>query len=112
MFRAAIVVAFLIHGYWTYESYLAHGYAGYFPPFAQVNTTQIFSDLVVSLQVLNVFIYRDIQRRGWSLWWLAAVMVGEFFSGSFAALLYGLIAGPPPAPARDETALAQSKSLA
>ena len=44
-----IGTAFILHGVLTYVAFQDFGYGGYFPPFTDTNTTQIFSDLVIAL---------------------------------------------------------------
>ena len=55
------------------------------------NTTQIFSDLVIALTLVNVWVYLDLRRRGQSLYWFALHLVGTAAAGSNAPLLYLLL---------------------
>ena len=47
----------------TVVAHSAHGYSGFFPPFADANTTQIFSDLVIALAMVNMWVFLDLRRR-------------------------------------------------
>ena len=68
-----------------------HGYAGYFPPFAQSNTTQIFSDLVIALTLVNCWVFVGVERRGLPRYWFGVHVVGTALLGSFASLTYLLV---------------------
>jgi hypothetical protein len=85
------MIALVAHGYLTLIAWGDHGYSGFFPPFAMSNTTQIFSDLVIALTLVNVWVYLDLRRRGQSLYWFVLHLVGTAAAGSNAPLLYLLI---------------------
>lgn len=95
MFRLVIGIALLIHGAFTVVAFLEHGYAGAFPPFSETNTTQIFSDLVVALALVNVWVYRDLKRRNLPSVWFFVHLLATALVGSFAPLTYLLIRGGP-----------------
>ena len=88
----SLVLAFhsLLSGYAIYQK----GYFGAFPPFEDLWTYQIFSDLVISVGLLWYFLYRDAKRRSRPSWkiWLCAV--GIILAGSIAPLIYLLLEGP------------------
>lgn len=88
MVRAMLTLVILGHGYLTAQSWLTHGYQGFFPPFAQANTTQIFSDLVISVSLLHFAIAADIQKREESALWNLPLLLGTSLCGSFSPLLY------------------------
>lgn len=65
-----------------------HSFLDFFPPFNDRLTTQVFSDLSVSIILVLVFIYQDRKRAQKSMgpWWLCAF--GTILLGSFAPLIY------------------------
>ena len=69
LFKGLIVLALMGHTVLTVQSFIDHGYAGYFPPFSDANTTQIFSDLVIALSLVNVWVFYDLRQRGLGLGW-------------------------------------------
>ncbi|MGC6416633.1 MAG: hypothetical protein ACON3Z_05935 [Bradymonadia bacterium] len=93
MFRFVICIALIAHGGLSVIAFRDHGYAGYFPPFADTNTTQIFSDLVLALVLVNVWVYFDLKRRNQSVFWFFLHLLGTALAGSFAPLIYCLIRG-------------------
>lgn len=96
--KALILVALTVHGWLTWRAYQKHGYAGFFPPFTHSNTAQIFSDLVLALGLVNLWIFSDLKRRGQSAMWSVVVLAGTTLGGSFAPLLYFLFRAAPPSP--------------
>ena len=93
MFRILIVCVFLIHSYFTCYSWFEFGYLGFFPPFKDSNTLQIFSDLVIAALIVNIWIFLDLKKHQKPLYFSGLVMLGTILSGSFAFLLYFLIRG-------------------
>ena len=93
MFRIMICIALLVHGGFTVVSFLDHGYSGFFPPFIATNTTQIFSDLVIALCLVNLWIYFDLKRRNQPDYWFWIHLIGTAMFGSFAPMTYLLIRG-------------------
>lgn len=90
-FKAALCLALALHGVLTVVSFAQHGYAGFFPPFAQSNTTQIFSDLTWALGLVNLGVFFDMKQRGVSNAWFAVHALGTVLFGSFAPLVYFLV---------------------
>jgi len=86
-----ILMAVAVHGALTAYAWTERGYAGFFPPFAQSNTRQIFSDLVIALSLVNVWVYHDLIRHGRSLRWFGAHLLATAIAGSFAPLIYLLV---------------------
>ena len=89
--KAALLLLLAVHGYLTFLAWGAHGYAGFFPPFAAANTTQIFSDLAISLGLVNVWVFYDLRRHRRPIWWCAVHAAGSALSGSFAPMVYLLV---------------------
>ena len=89
--RFILLVALGVHGYFTVESWRTFGYAGFFPPFADANTYQIFSDLAISLSLLHVAIAKDLSDRGDSPLLNLPLLLGTFLSGSFCPLAYFIL---------------------
>jgi hypothetical protein len=90
MWKALLVLVFIIHSGLTVISYQKHGYFGFFPPFTHINTLQIFMDLGIALTLVHYFIYLDLKKKDRSIIWLIPLMIGSLLFGSFAPLLYCL----------------------
>jgi hypothetical protein len=94
--RASAFGALLVHGCISYVAWLEHGFAGAFPPFVSSNTTQIYSDLVIALIGVNIWVFYDMRLRKTSRRWFVVHATGTWLSGSFAPLLYILFRRPTP----------------
>jgi hypothetical protein len=93
MVRLVILAALAAHGVLTIISFRDHGYPGFFPPFADSNTTQVFSDLVVALSLVNIWVFFDLKRRGKPFYWFFIHLLATAMFGSFAPLVYLLTRG-------------------
>ena len=91
MVRVLLALSLVTHGYLTAKSWSSFGYIGFFPPFEDANTLQIFSDLAISVTLLHGAIALDLQRRGEPRWWNLPLMVGTALSGSFTAMGYFML---------------------
>ena len=91
MIRLLIVIAFAVHFAITFIAFSEHGYFSFFPPFLESNTTQIFSDLVLSLSLVNIWIYFDLRNIEKPIHYFLAVLIGTALFGSFAPLSYLLV---------------------
>ena len=89
--RMLLFVAHGVHGYFTVESWRTVGYGGFFPPFADANTSQIFSDLLISISLVHVAIAKDLFDRGDAPILNLPLLLGTFLSGSFCPMLYFLM---------------------
>lgn len=88
MMKALLLVTLAIHLSITAYSMRTGGIWGAFPPFNDVWTYQIFSDLLVSIGLLWLVLYRRAKRRGRPMWKVWACGLGIVLSGSIATLLY------------------------
>jgi hypothetical protein len=86
--KLGILFVFIAHSALTFWAWTDHGYAGFFPPFTDSNTTQIFSDLVISVSLVNIWIYFDLKKHKQKTYWFFIVLLGTACSGSFAPLTY------------------------
>ncbi|HAN30657.1 MAG TPA: hypothetical protein DCQ06_03575 [Myxococcales bacterium] len=86
-----VCIALVIHGVLSWQSFFDHGHAGYFPPLSHSNTTQILSDLMLALALVNVWVFVDLPRRGKAMYWFALHLVATAMLGSFAPLIYLLV---------------------
>ena len=93
MFRLVILAALAVHGVLTIISFRDHGYPGFFPPFIDSNTTQIFSDLVLALFLVNIWVFFDLKSRSKPLYWFFLHLLATAIFGSFAPLVYLLTRG-------------------
>ena len=94
MSKWLIIMALLVHYVFTMVAWSDHGYAGFFPPFSNTNTIQIFSDLVISLSLVHVWVFFDVKRRGKPLYWFLLHLAGTALTGSFAPMVYLLLRTP------------------
>lgn len=88
MFRIYLIVALIIHSAITLYTLKDTGPLAPFPPFAELVSYQIFSDLIVSISIALLFIYQEIQRKSIKQkgFWICV-----FFTpivGSFSPLIY------------------------
>lgn len=88
-----ICVALLAHGGLTIIAFVDHGYAVFFPPFTETNSTQICSNLVLGLSLVNVWVYFDLKRRNKPVYWFTLHLFGTALAGTFAPLAYLLMRG-------------------
>lgn len=58
------------------------------PPFDELHTTQIFSDLAVSISIVFLFIHRELCRLKKPMKLFYICLVAMIFTGSFAPLAY------------------------
>ena len=80
-----VLVAFTaFSAYVTYEA----GYWSAFPPFTDLNTTQIFCDLTVALNLVFFLLYLRVRQLGLPLWPLVVAGVATVFVGSISPLVY------------------------
>ena len=86
-----IIIVFLVHAGLTVVAHSAHGYSGFFPPFADANTTQIFSDLVIALSMVNMWVFLDLRWHQRPVSWCVLHLLGTAAMGSFAPLIYFLV---------------------
>jgi hypothetical protein len=67
------------------------GYWAFFPPFEHLISTQLFTDLIISISVALLVLARDAREQGRPMWPLALLAVGIVLTGSQAVLLYLII---------------------
>ena len=91
--RISLLIVLFVHSAFSYVAYIDHGYLGFFPPFVQSNTTQVFSDLVIALTLVNIWIYFDLRARSKPVLWMVLVLIGTLAMGSIAPLIYLLLRG-------------------
>ncbi len=89
--RPILIAILAVHTLVTAWSLRDAGFMGPFPPFSERHVYQIFSDLIVSLLILVLFIYKNIRRQGRALagFYFMALMIP--LVGSFSPLVYLLI---------------------
>lgn len=91
MIRALLIVLLLIHSAVSFFVFKQVGIMSAFPPFNELHTTQIFSDLCMSASVALIFIFVQLRKKKKSLVPFYACSVGVVLTGSFALLTYLLI---------------------
>jgi len=94
MLKVFLVFVLFIHTFFSIKSYGDFGFLGFFPPFKDSNTTQIFSDLVISLSLVNLWIFLDLKKLGKPLIWILPICLGTLISGSYAVICYFLFRKP------------------
>ena len=80
-----VLVIFVVFSAWVT---LETSYLGAFPPFEDLNTLQIFCDLLISASLVIYLIYRQRQAMHKPLWPIGLLMVGTALLGSIALLAY------------------------
>jgi hypothetical protein len=91
MNKFLLLIVFAVHLVITAVVCGEHGVLSVFPPFSESYTTQIFSDLVIALTLVNIWIYFDLKKMGKPIYYSLAVLIGTALSGSFAPLSYLLV---------------------
>lgn len=86
MQRALIVVTLILFGALSTVAIIEHGFVGIFmSPMQSLASTQIFFDLVISLTLVMIWMWRDAKANGRNIWpWLIATLA----VGSFGPLVY------------------------
>ena len=82
----ALCLALLVHSWFTVIAWIDHGYTGFFPPFTATNTTQIFSDLVIALSLVHLWIFHDVRARGYGMQWFVLTLMCTALAGSYGPL--------------------------
>ena len=88
--RSLLLVTLVLFGALSAAAVWQHGFLGIFAsPFQSLAAGQIFADLVVSLTLIMVWMWRDAKATGRMPWpWIAATLA----FGSFGPLVYLLTA--------------------
>jgi hypothetical protein len=99
MQRTLLLITLVLFGALSAVAVWQHGFAGILAsPFQSLAASQIFADLVVSLSLVMVWLWRDAKATGRKAWpWIAATLV----FGSFGPLVY-LLTGKAGAKKRDQ----------
>lgn len=88
MTKSLLILLLLIHGMVSFVAFSQVGILTVFPPFEEAHTYQIFSDLLVSISLTMMFIYRELKRKQRPLKAFYACCVGVVLLGSFAPVIY------------------------
>jgi len=80
-----------IHSSLSFYAFYTTGYNGAFPPFEDIWTCQIFSDLVVSIILLWFFLYYEARKNNRPMWRVYLCAIGIVFSGAISPLIYLLV---------------------
>lgn len=91
MIRRILLVLLLFHSVITFYVLRDTGYWSVLPPFNELYAYQIFSDLVVSLAILLLFLWLELKRKQKPMKPLVLVGLGMILLGSFSPLIYLLI---------------------
>lgn len=59
-----------------------------FPPFSELYVNQIFSDLLVSIGLVLMFIFMQLKKKQRSYKYFYLCCIGVIFMGSFSPLIY------------------------
>jgi hypothetical protein len=92
MQRTLLVLTLLPFGALSVRALLDHGYWGILAPhFRSFGAAQVLADLVISLVLILVWLWRDARATGRNPWpWLVVTLT----AGSFGPLLYLLTRRP------------------
>jgi len=91
MTRPLLVIALVLHSALSTYATLKKGYLGAFPPFQDLYTYQIFSDLVVSSLIVWLFLFQEAKAKGRPIIRVWLCGLGIVLLGSIAPLIYLLI---------------------
>ena len=86
--RYIMLVVFVLFTAFSTWVTVETSYLGAFPPFDDLNTLQIFCDLVISASLVILIVFRHRQRNDQPLWPVALLLVGAALLGSIAILAY------------------------
>jgi hypothetical protein len=86
--RVFLIIILAFHSCLSLYATYTKGFMGAFPPFEDIWTYQIFSDLLVSIVLLWLFLYYEAKKNNRPLWKVYLCAIGIFFSGSIAPLIY------------------------
>ena len=97
MQRTIIVTVLVLFGALTAAALWYHGFWGIIAPhFQSFGAGQVFSDLVIALTLVMVWMWQDAKRLGRNPWpWIVATLA----AGSFGPLVYLLTRDAAVAPA-------------
>ena len=68
MIRIILIVALAMHSTLSGLAIYQGGYLGAFPPFQEIWTYQIISDLVVATGIVWLFLYHEAKSKNRPLW--------------------------------------------
>ena len=88
MIRKIVLVALIIHSAITFYTCSIEGIFAPFPPFDELITYQVFSDLAISLGLVLAFLFYEVKRHSLSQKRFALCLVGTVLLGSFSPLIY------------------------
>ena len=91
MTRPLLVIALVLHSALSAYATFKKGYLGAFPPFQDLYTYQIFSDLVVSSLIVWLFLFQEAKAKGRPIIRVWLCGLGIVLLGSIAPLVYLLI---------------------
>ena len=86
MKRTLIVITLVLFGALSAFAIAEHGFVGIFmSPLQSLASMQIFSDLLISLTLVMIWMWHDAKANGRNIWpWLIATLA----VGSFSPLIY------------------------
>ncbi len=88
MIRPLLVTALVVHSALSAYATAKKGYLGAFPPFQDLYTYQIFSDLVVSSLIVWLFLFREAKAKGRPIVRVWICGLGILLLGSISPLIY------------------------
>jgi len=83
-----LAICLVVHSLLSVIAIADKGCFGAFPPFQDIWTYQIFSDLVVSSLIVWLFLFREARATKRPLWRVWLCGLGILFLGSISPLLY------------------------
>ena len=86
--RFLLIIMLIAHSIVTFFTLKDAGILGPFPPFKELVTYQVFSDLIVSLWIGLIFIHQEVKRKSLSLKLFWICVLSTPLVGSFSPLLY------------------------
>ena len=92
MQRSLLIVTLILFGALTAVALWIHGFWGILAPhFQSFGAGQVFTDLVIALTLVTIWMWRDARASGRAIWpWIVLTLV----AGSFGPLIYLLTRKP------------------
>ena len=86
--RFFLIILLIAHSIVTFFTLKDTGLLGPFPPFKELVTYQVFSDLILSLLIGLIFIHKEVKRKSLSLKLFWICVLSTPLVGSFSPIIY------------------------
>ena len=86
--RFFLIILLIAHSIVTFFTLKDAGLLGPFPPFKELVSYQVFSDLTLSLLIGLIFIHKEVKRKSLSLKLFWICVLSTPLVGSFSPIIY------------------------